>query len=124
MEHKYIIHLIFQQPSFNDGQINLINKTTSFGYNDRKSAKEAYDKFNRRQYIEMSTPSGMMTFNLLSVEFLDIKRYEKFKLAEEEEVNKDGNGNTEDGSREDGSEGIINDADNEESSRINESETE
>lgn len=118
MKHKYIINIVFQQPVYNEaGQLSIATKTTSFGYEKYKEAKASYDKLNRRKYLEFDTEVGQITFDIVSVEIVDIKRYDENRANEVED-----NGRTND--EEEEQSGKIEDATDEKLDSDNELETE
>lgn len=83
-ENKYVINLIFNRPyQLEEGsEVEVIPEITSLGYQTFKDARDAYNKFNRRGYLELTTPTGTISFNLITVELIDLTKYSELLNSE------------------------------------------
>lgn len=86
MENKYTINVVFQQPFFiqETNQIDFTNKSATFAYDNFESAKQSYDSFNQKRFVEIETEMGSATFNLLLVELITPTVLQQEENKEEE----------------------------------------
>ncbi len=88
MEPKYIINITYQQ-AFADAetrQTEVVANIASYSYKAAQDAKKAYNTLLKRGFLEYQTNVGMIAFKIISIELVEVEKYNQEKAKQAEDI--------------------------------------